>query len=743
MAWTFNPFSGTFDQKGSGGGGSAFFAGEVATYADLPLDGTAALNSRWLVRNSSGTWPFPNYRQGGIYIRTSTVGSSRDNDYTLADTKLPDVFADSAFLLYDNGDSTRNLQFDLGSIATGTTSTLTVPASGTIARTSDIPTTFAASAITSGIIATDRLGTGTANGSTFLAGDQTYKAVSGVTTGSVDNAIIRADGTGGSTSQSSDVIIDDPVVAYAVTGDASTDIITAVGHNFTENQRVRFQSLTGGAGLFFGGPGSSTTYFVRNISGNTFQVSTTSGVSAVNFTTNITAGAVLAVQRNVTLRTRKQAFAITADAATDTITATGHTFVNGDAVSFYNLTGGNNLDEVSRWYVIEAATNTFKVSNSLNGTARDITASYTGGTVELEIPLVLGAPRSSALILGDKPDGTIIGGNVRGFGAVDLQTNRNGQNAIASGTFSFIGNGQNNTASGLRAIVVGGTGNTASATDAVVFGGENNQATSSWASVAGGTNNISSGTTSFSAGSSNTMQSAATGAACGRNALGDRDNAWFQATGRFAVQGDAQTVRASLRGKSSSTTAVELFMGFSGDVRFAIPSGKTMAALITVVAATSGGEFANRYVRAVTIANRGGTTALRGAVKDLDTEEQIGGADVTISANDTNDAIRIEFSGVAPVTGCTAAASTDVITKTSHGFSNNDDIVFTSLTGGAGLTANTVTYWVINANANDFQVSATRGGAAVNITTDYSDMTAARLFRVVASLDGVDVGHGT
>jgi hypothetical protein len=54
-----------------------------------------------------------------------------------------------------------------------------------------------------------------------------------------------------------------------------------------------------------------------------------------------------------------------------------------------------------------------------------------------------------------------------------------------------------------------------------------------------------------------------------------------------------------------------------------------------------------------------------------------------------------------------------------------------------------VTYWVINANANDFQVSATRGGAAVNITTDYSDMTAARLFRVVASIDGVDVGHGT
>ena len=184
-------------------------------------------------------------------------------------------------------------------------------------------------------------------------------------------------------------------------------------------------------------------------------------------------------------------------------------------------------------------------------------------------------------------------------------------------------------------------------------------------------------------------------------------------------------------------------MGFSADTRFAIPSGKTMSALINIIAATSGGEFANRYIRAVTIANRGGTTALRGAVKEIETEEQIGGADVTISANDTNDAIRIEFSGIAPVTGCTGTASTDRINKVAHGYSNNDDIVFTSLTGGAGLTANTVTYWVINANADDFQVSATRGGAAVNITTDYTDMTAARLFRVVAGIDAVEVGHGT
>jgi hypothetical protein len=143
MPWTFNPFSGTFDQKGSGGGGgSAFFAGEVATYADLPLDGSAALDSRWLVRSNSGTWPFSSYKQAGVYVRKATVGASRDNDYQLTDTTFFDVMSDSAFLIYDDADATKNLKFQLSGISTGTTRTLTAPnASGTIALTSQLTDT--------------------------------------------------------------------------------------------------------------------------------------------------------------------------------------------------------------------------------------------------------------------------------------------------------------------------------------------------------------------------------------------------------------------------------------------------------------------------------------------------------------------------------------------------------------------------------------------------------------------------
>jgi hypothetical protein len=114
MPWTFNPFSGTFDQKGSGGGGgSAFFAGEVATYADLPLDGSAALDSRWLVRSNSGTWPFSSYKQAGVYVRKAIVGASRDNDYQLTDTSFHDVMSDAAFVIYDDGAPTRSMQVEI------------------------------------------------------------------------------------------------------------------------------------------------------------------------------------------------------------------------------------------------------------------------------------------------------------------------------------------------------------------------------------------------------------------------------------------------------------------------------------------------------------------------------------------------------------------------------------------------------------------------------------------------------
>jgi hypothetical protein len=74
-----------------------------------------------------------------------------------------------------------------------------------------------------------------------------------------------------------------------VTGAASSNIITATGSAFIAGQIVRFSSITGGSGL-----SANTDYYVISPSTNTFKLSATSGGSEIDFTTDITAGTLLA-----------------------------------------------------------------------------------------------------------------------------------------------------------------------------------------------------------------------------------------------------------------------------------------------------------------------------------------------------------------------------------------------------------------------------------------------------------------
>jgi hypothetical protein len=126
MAIRFNPLTGNFDFTGSGGGGgSSYIDGEVQNFSALPQTiGSPAVDSAYLVREAEGTWLLAR-KPAGIYIRTDDTGVRAD-DWTHAGA-FPDVFNDANFLLYDNGDSTKNLAFQLSGISTGTTRTLTVP----------------------------------------------------------------------------------------------------------------------------------------------------------------------------------------------------------------------------------------------------------------------------------------------------------------------------------------------------------------------------------------------------------------------------------------------------------------------------------------------------------------------------------------------------------------------------------------------------------------------------------------
>lgn len=79
-----------------------------------------------------------------------------------------------------------------------------------------------------------------------------------------------------------------PGVALANPSAAADDIIdTAAAHGFVVNQRVKFESKTGGTGIVVG-----TVYYViaANLAATTLQLSLTLGGAAVDFSTDITAG---------------------------------------------------------------------------------------------------------------------------------------------------------------------------------------------------------------------------------------------------------------------------------------------------------------------------------------------------------------------------------------------------------------------------------------------------------------------
>jgi hypothetical protein len=67
----------------------------------------------------------------------------------------------------------------------------------------------------------------------------------------------------------------------------------------------------------------------------------------------------------------------------------------------------------------------------------------------------------------------------------------------------------------------------------------------------------------------------------------------------------------------------------------------------------------------------------------------------------------------------TCDSGTDTITLAAHGLSNGQPLYLSGGTAPTGLS-NTVTYFVVNATTDTFQLAATPGGAAINFTTNGS-----------------------
>jgi hypothetical protein len=86
-----------------------------------------------------------------------------------------------------------------------------------------------------------------------------------------------------------DVFLSGSQTAYAsVTGNATTNVVTITGATLANGMQVTFTNIVGGSGLT-----ANTAYYVVAASGATCQLSLTQGGSAIDFTTNITAGSVI------------------------------------------------------------------------------------------------------------------------------------------------------------------------------------------------------------------------------------------------------------------------------------------------------------------------------------------------------------------------------------------------------------------------------------------------------------------
>ena len=232
--------------------------------------------------------------------------------------------------------------------------------------------------------------------------------------------------------------------------------------------------------------------------------------------------------------------------------------------------------------------------------------------------------------------GPFVTGNARGRGAVDFQGERTAATQVASGAYSFIVGSTRSTASGTRSAIIASSTSTASGSQSIV--------------LCGGSGSQSTGIASISVNGSSTADYAATfhGAAdrYGMFSHGSRGTVvGFGSTER------AQAVQFVLKGRTTSSTPTELIL-HNAQPYLTIPQNVVMFGVVEVCAIeeTNATEAAH-YLRKFSIQNLGGSTSLVGSVTTVGTDyESDSGLDVSITADDISDYLKISVTGSASKT---------------------------------------------------------------------------------------------
>ena len=256
-------------------------------------------------------------------------------------------------------------------------------------------------------------------------------------------------------------------------------------------------------------------------------------------------------------------------------------------------------------------------------------------------------------------ESTVSGGDSNTASALDT-TVGGGVVNTASATNATIAGGSNNTASGVDSVVSGGSGNTAAADDSTIAGGDTNsvEAGSDGGTVGGGfSNDVHDDYATIVGGRGN---SALAGAAYGtilggRECNIDKHGQVAHSSGRFASNGDAQTSEFIWRVTTTDATAnVEMFLdGATATKRATVPNNTTWAFDILVAARRSNGDsICFRIVGG--IKNDAGTTVLVAATTETVIADGTGGAltaaNIDVNADNGNDALRIQVTGIAAQT---------------------------------------------------------------------------------------------
>ena len=326
----------------------------------------------------------------------------------------------------------------------------------------------------------------------------------------------------------------------------------------------------------------------------------------------------------------------------------GSTGSTDNAILRADGTGGSTLQSAD-WIMPDNYT------ASPNATVNVCALEATGATTNVAVAIV---PKGTGAVMFSVPDGTAAGGDARGANAIDLQAYRTAASQVASALRSTVV-GSSNRASGSHSAAVG-SGCQATGLFATAVGSD---ATAAQYGAALGYD-VDAGNTAVVVGAQSSASgyaSVALGNGCvasqwgavatGFVAKADRVGMRAHSHDRFSASGDSQRVDFGLYAKTTDATPQTMLLGktYNTTAQLTIASGKILHATVQVIGSKSDGSAIAIYQRQVAIANVGGTTALVGSVNTIGSDTAAS-TSLSITADNTNDSLKIEVTGIAAET---------------------------------------------------------------------------------------------